>query len=382
MTDGNDLYIENILDQTIVCVTGYVDNESKKNHVLELLSSLKEEELNVCYLTHSPQYLSEISSLVDYVYYDSNNMIIDRTDFTNNADLFDEKSYDNGFMCHTEYQSFGVFKNNFIANHCPAVLILFKNLINFSRINNFTWVVLLDYDLVNPNVGFKKYIIEKLNFLVKNSKTCFTYIRPDNDFIFPCVTIFKLDELNLNDILFKENWDRSVRDWISCWKLGFSETIIQKFLQRSYANKLHIENIVDDSKKYWGVDDYISTTKFSFAHSDYQVIKITPAIVNDKYILILYLQNMSQYSLMIHELSIINSSTNKVIYTVTNKHCDPNTWHLYTLDTSLYNLHDTLILNYEIRYNSEKTKIGKEIYNLNYIDNIYNHLMSIKFNNS
>lgn len=371
-----------ILKDTIICVTGYINNDERKQHVLELLKKLKYENLKICYLTHSSYALNEISDIVDYVYFDKNNLLIKTSDYMDNLDLFDDSSYYYGVSTASIWQPFGEIKINFIAQHCPAVLSLLKDVINFSFINLFKWTILIDYDLTIPATGFRKFFEDKIKFLEQTNKKCLLYNRPTLDFIFPCIMFFQSEQLFSNDILMKHDWYKSTRNWIKHFKLGFSETITNKIFNDVYKNDIFYENISVDSKNYWGDDNYHNLTKFHFNVNQQDlnnIIKIFPyKKESGEFDFFIILINSIHKTLTIENLTIFNTNTKSIIFQLNNFEINGNCWYFNKLNQNLFN-NDVLKLECKFNYDVDNYNLI-EYYDLNFKDKIYKYITQLKFN--
>lgn len=368
-----------ILNNTIVCVTGYVNTDERKHHVLELLKKLKSENLKICYLTHSSYALNEIADNVDYVYFDTNNLLITTTDYLNNSDLFDDSSFNYGVSTATRWEDFGEIKMNFIAQHCPAVLSLLKDVVNFSFFNSFKWTVLIDYDLTTPSNGFRKFFEDKIKFLEEKNKKCLLYSRPSNDFMFPCIMFFQSETLYNSDILMKHDWYKSPRDWIKNFKLGFSESITNTIFDNIYGHDIIYKNISDDSKNYWNDENYHNLTKFAFNLNNdtlINIIKILPCKKeNGGFDFFIVLINTDHNQLIIEDLTILNTKTNSIIFHLHDFKINGCSWHFCPLNKNLFD-EDVLQLKYKFNYGNESRDLI-ENYNLKFAEKIHKYIMSL-----
>ena len=163
-------------DNYLVIVGSHVNSQFKKEWALELLTSLKNENIDVCLSTHSNEYLSELTELVDYLVYDYNNEFIYPSDLFKNADVFSPESMKYGYMNYYYNYEFGKISYNWPHTyHSKAVLILLKNGINVAHTNEYKWVIYIEYDMPIPIDGYKKFIENKIfNFTNDNSFSIYT----------------------------------------------------------------------------------------------------------------------------------------------------------------------------------------------------------------
>lgn len=360
------------MDDVLVCILGHINNELKKQNDLQLLLGLKKENLKTCYITHSPQSLNEISEVSDFVFYDKNNLFIKSTDYINNSDLFDETSFDYGYSNYYNFFSYGCMNLNRVAAHNPAVLISFKNAINISFFNSFKWVVIIHYDLEYPTLGFYNLIKEKLEVLKNNNKSCFIYKRNDHSYFWPDFVLLSTDKIINNELLMKTDWYTSARNWVKYFKLGVTETILEKIFDTSFNNEIIKELIENDCKKYWNVQDYKCLDKFSVGNYDFTyIIKILP-FKTDHYSFYIYIGNLTNETLTVKSLKI--KTNDKIIYYITNSEHGGCTWNINELDKNQFDLNETLCLEYEIMQGGRTENIIEQ-YDLKNTDKIYNYIV-------
>lgn len=370
-------------DEVLVVVAGHVTNEDKKNHVIRLCNDLKKDGYKTCYVTHTNYCLTDLSNNVDFVYYDKNNLLIDQNDYYDNANLFDDSYTSYGICQFYSYFSCGKLTVNGIAAHCPALTILLKNGIDIANSNNYKWIVFVEYDIITPIDGFRKYIQDKINLLNINNKKCILYPRDKDGFIYPGILIFSPSDILKHNIFLKEKWYKSTKDWISTWKMGFSETVTEHVLRSVFENQVLENSIEDDAKKYWNLDDYSKIHKYSvFDNSHRQIITLSPSKNQNDVFLHLFLLNLNNFDIDIVDLCVQNETQNITIFKINNRILQPSAWNFDTISKSLYNETDIINLQYILKFNDENNTLlyKKQTYNMKYIENIYKYMCKIEIN--
>jgi hypothetical protein len=361
----------------LVVVSGHVTDEEKKDYVVQLLDTLKKENLNLCYVTHASNYLEELSKRVDFLYYDKNNLLMSDADYLTHSNLLDATSYNYGVFYRWNNLPFGKVIMNTIVKHGPAVVILTKNAIDIANSNHFKWIVFIEYDIILPKNGFAQFIRDKLALLISNNKKCLLYQRPDAAFIYPGILIFTPEDILTHSMFLKTDWYSSAKNWISTWKLGFSETVIQNILTSVFKNDILEYNIAEDAKQYWGVDHYSKLHIYSQAHTQ-PVIRLIPHKQDENFLLNVFISNIDHNTLHISNLTVYNKSNNSIIYNITNKTMNAGEWWYFTLTSTLYDSTDIIELQYTSNINGMTTE--KLSYDMKYIDNIYNYICRFESN--
>lgn len=369
------------MDDVLVVVAGHVMREEQRDHVLMLLNHLKNENLNVCYVTHSPKYIEDLSEHVDFLHYDKNNLLIDNADYLHNIHMVDDSCTEYGVCTYSSRFSFGKFTSSVIPAHCPALMVLLKHAVDIANTNHFKWLVFLEYDIKTPTHGFVNFIQDKLKELTNQNKECILYPRPEDGFVYPGILMFNSSKLEHHPTFLKKPWYASTQEWIKYWKLGFSETITENILRHVFDENILEYSIAQDAKKYWNTENYATIHKYNSFLLGYQrMVTLAPSKVLDKFALHLYMINSSETNnLECIDLTVINQSTGDILYKINDKHMNPLEWYFDTVDETQYSMNDTITLEYTTKQYDAITG-NKETYDLRYIENIYKYVRKIEFN--
>jgi len=367
-------------NEILVVVAGHINNEQKKEHVLDLLSHLKAEGLKTCYVTHTPMFIEKISENTDFVFYDKNNLLIEYKDFVENCDVFDTTALEYGHNYFWADTGFGSTTTNYVTPHSGAVMVLLKNAIDIANSNHFKWIVFLEYDIVPPNCGFSEFIKEKIFLLNENNKKCLLYPRPEVGILYPGILIFQPNEINRHEIFLRTDWYSSPRKWLTTWKLGTSEEITDKILNYVFTGSTLEHNIQEDAKKYWNSDNYYTEIhRYASRHILFSNrVELIPYKHEDKFYLTLYIINDNDFPVTITNLKIVNTSRNSTIYQMDDKIINDKQWFIDFLHESLYNTNDVLYFEYTINLGKE-TYTHKITYDLNHIEKLYNYVSKFEF---
>lgn len=378
----------------LVLLCGHVDSEEKKNLVLETLDGFEKEGIDVCYSTHTPNYLDEISKKVKFTVFDSNNQFLTKHDYIENIDLLENlETY--GCNSRIQWQSFGVVKDDRCGPpHSRSALSLLKNGTIISQSNSYKWTIYIEYDLKPPIKGYKNYLENKISLLEKENLECLCYKRDDHlhaqesyvnlDFINGNLFIFKTDNIFSNSKFMKEDWYSSSRNWISNWKLGFFETIIENIISTSFDNsRILMQPITKDSLDFWG-DNISSNMQKHNSSESYFVnektlefglfLELYPSKRNDVYDLHLYIDYSGSEGLLISNIIVRNDQ--QILFKIDELYPNVEFWYIWTVE---YNDSKKVTLEYTLS-NKTYTKNYSLNYNLEYIEIMYNNLCRIEFN--
>jgi len=375
----------NILEKTLICVSGHIYDEKTRRQTIDIIKHLKEENLTVCYVTNSMQNLDEISAVSDYVLYDKCNTKMTSSSFINNSDVIDLNS-DAAKNFYVTFQDFGFGRATIatVASHSIGALKLFKNSIGFSFANNFEWTICITYDLKRPSQGFSQLFKEKLIFLQKKGKHCLLYQRDDGfNWAHMSLIFLKTKKIFLSEDLMNLDWYSSDRNWIKNFQTMPTEMAVEYILKKHCSDDFfYKENVSNDCKNYWGLDNCNKLDTFSYRRENEEYIaKLFPYKKGNFFCMSLFVKNLGKNELTIKTLKVVNKRTNEVIYQLNDKPFYFNYWFIEQIDPLLFCFSDCLILEYVYEY-KQKQLIKKvvENYDLNFIESIHAQLQSVVIN--
>lgn len=370
----------------LVLLCGHVDSEKKKNLVLETLEGLKKEGIDVCYCTHTSNYLDEISNKVKFTIFDSNNHFVSKSDYIENVDLLvDLEKYP--ASVNIKYESFGtIYDFRPLSPHSRSALSLLKNGTIVSQSNLYEWSVYLEYDIPTPKYGYKKLIESKISILENKNMDCFYYKNDSNgyQFLWGGLFIFRTKHLHNNHKFIGHDWYGSSRNWILNWQLGFFESICQNIFEYSFSSgKILAESIINDSLEQWSQVDYHSIQKHHFDES-YQIIEkilekglilgLYPSKSGNQYSINLYINYIMPEQLLISNIAVKNE--NEVLFQIDELYPTPGYWYLWPIE---YNNCKKVVLEYTISSGIYTENLSLT-HNLEYTEIMYNNLCRIEFN--
>lgn len=374
----------------LVVFCSHVDSEQKKETVINSLKELKNEGVDVCFSTHSPQYLDEISEYVKYTIYDNNNQFILKNDYLLNSDLIDSDYFKYGVSSYKRYESFGVVTElNPGSPHSKSALSLLKNGISVSYLNNYKWTIYLEYDIKKPIIGYKNYFDDKIKSLTNNNKKCFYYNNSNNfQFLWGGLFIFDTNRVFNNNLLMNVDWYSNSRNWINTFKLGFFESVVEDILKNSFFEE-EITNrlIADDSLDIWGITKYIDLQKYhyeeTFYDGEYDLkrffnINMYPSVNGEKTLLVLFAHNLNGNT-TVNVQDLIIKSLNQTLLIKNNLTIPINGWYYETIDVTNFNQNDIVKLTCTYGNDTHFLEVSEEI-KIKHIKNIYDKLLRIDFN--
>jgi hypothetical protein len=371
----------------LVILCSHVDSEKKKNKVIETLKHLKNEGIDVCFSSHSTDYLEEISFYSKFTIFDSNNEFITKNSYLQNGDLLDEDFAKYGLSFDVQSHSFGkVIDHKTGSPHSKSALSLLKNGISVSESNLYEWTIYLEYDIPIPLNGFRIFFEERLRLLLNNNKNCFYYLNdtPNFKFLWGGFFMFRTKQISENIKLMKTDWFSNSRNWVSIWKLGFFESIVEFVLNESFGGSIINKKITDDSKLEWGTDSYLDLSKFKFEETFFkeensldQRFKggVYPSVIDDQYKIHLYVYNRTgDGEILIKKLTI--KGDDKTIFEINDFSLPPFCWNLWEIDFNDYN---NISLDYVLT-DSNYSKQNSEFFNTQNLKKITERLARIEFN--
>jgi hypothetical protein len=373
-------------NKPLLIICAHVDSESKKNFLIQNLKELKNENIDVCLSTHSTMFLDELSNFVKYVIYDANNYLITKQDYIDNSDLLDSSKLSCidvfGLGYSITHDSFSVIDNIPGSPHSRSALSLFKNGLILAKLNSYKWVVYLEYDIQKPKFGFKKFIEEKIESLIKLNKKCFYYLHDFKRFLWGGLFICDTETICENEKLFKTNWD-SKRDWISCWKLGFFESIIEFAFEETYTSEqIERKIITEDCYNIWDINSYHDLNNFIFSQP-FSTEKIKKKLnltigiypyFDDGYRLFFHVFNSNDFTINVN--NIIIKKDDIVFLDIPHLPININSWFIQNIP--IIDLNGTIDFTYEVSIDEQITSFSEK-FDLKNIKNVYNNLSRIEF---
>jgi hypothetical protein len=366
--------------KTLVAITGHIENETHYTKTLNLIQSLKSEGYTVLYSTHSAKMLDDISNPCDFVIYDSNNLLTNYDEFISNSEHVRQvknlryKSQ----MFLNEHLANKHFRISFAAKHNPAYLILFKRAVQFSLINNFEWVFILNYDVEIPAMGFSSYIGDTITELENSNLKCMIYYPTEHTFMYPDLVLFSPTVIKDVGPFLNVNWESSVSEIIKLWGATVSENIIHNVLYNWFGDTILYKSIETDSIKYWNYPSYHNIAKGFAEMSTLRLVSaLFPKKKEDGYDLIFLVKNYHNSTCKIHSIDLENQTTGISVNLINSKDFVSTEWYSNTIDSHFFSNTDTLLLRYKIEYLDGKVDESTQIYDLNYIDDLYDCVLSV-----
>jgi len=375
----------------LIILCSHIDNVEKKNTVLESLQYFKENNIDVCFSTHSGEFLTEISEQVKFITYDSNNEFLSFQDYVDNA-KFIENKYKYGYPNGTSYHDFGYTSISMPGSpHSKSALSLLRNGIIVSQHNKYKWTVYLEYDITQPINGFKQYVENIINELESKNKKCFYYnnIFDGFSFLWGGLFIFNTESVFSYKKLINGNWFLSKKDWIKEWYLGFFESVVEYcFVNIFKENEIHSEIIQEKVSDVWGVDNVSEISLYKYESNYYQKnkylrkifeIHLYPEInkFGDKK-LHLYYYNRGEQKIKLNEILVY--SKNSLHLNIKNIEILPHHWFRHPINIDNLSVNDTVTLIWDGETNGEKLSTKEEI-RIGDIEKIEDNIIKIVFNN-
>jgi len=375
----------------LVIFCSHVDSEQKKEVVIETLKELRDEFIDVCFSTHSLQYLDEISQHVKFTIYDSNNEYVLKNDYLSNTDLIGEDFFNFGISSYNKGESFGnVLDFNPGSPHSKSALILLKNGLVISKSNHYKWTIYLEYDIPSPEFGYKKFFEDRISLLKDSNKKCYYYNNDWNDdqfrFLWGGFFIFDTNAVFGNKLMTETDWFSNRRSWIKTFKIGWFESVVEYILNSSFTTEEIINKpITEDCYKEWGISNYSELSRFKYEQTYYKnkndsrkffTVNLYPAKKEDRYVIVLFSYNSHpDYQINVKNLMIKNSESD--ILLVENLSVSNRGWYFQIVELEK-NITGILELSCYIDNGLETITYNEEL-NLDHIENIHNKLRRIEF---
>jgi len=373
----------------LVIFSAHVDNENKKNEVIETLKHLRKSNIDVCLTTHSNLYLSELSQYVKYVIYDENNEFLTLQDYIDNCS-YTQDTFRYGISERKTFHDFGkVSTRAAVSPHSKSALLLIRNGLILSELNGYKWTIYLEYDIKIPNLGFKHFFDYHINRLVESGKKCFYYENGLESFasMWTGPFIFETSPVFNHEKFMKRDWYSSTKNWIKEWSLGFFESIIDHILNESF-NKEEIitETIQEKYKSFWDVDTFYEIGRFShkgdlsngrnYLKNSFSINLYPNLNKEGNKKLFLYYYNSGDKKVNLNKFLVHRG--NVLCIDKKNISVYPYNWSLIPVEVDKNLNDDVVILSWEVSIenesysNSESIKIGD-------LESVYKNIMSIDF---
>lgn len=277
----------------LLVLASYIDNDSKRDIVVDTLKCLKEENVDVCLVMHSNKYTDDIIPYVKYMYYDNDNEYITLESFSEYHELLNDENCSKGKNKLDRPVANWLAGNNWYVldyskpEYTKSALSLIRNgnLIAYSQ--NYEWTIYLEWDIPVPIGGYKKLIEEKILLLKSENKKCFYYEfdKYEIKLKWPGIIIFDSKELYNSDII-NNNWHTSTYNWIKYWGNTSFEYCVNHLIDNTFGNNVIVRSISDECETLWGITNYIDLSRSYNLHNrdtSNFILKICPKKIDDIY---------------------------------------------------------------------------------------------------
>lgn len=254
-----------------VILSAHQNTDEKKDYILTTLEYFKKMNVDVCFTTHSPLFLDEISKLCKWTVYDSVNEFMYPNDWLKNVDVLDtniDRGKTNMWKTYTGFEIVTHFASDF-SPHLRSCFVLFANALKMVHDYGYKWFVYLEYDVAQPKDGYCSWIEKKLELLKLSDSNTFFYKRDDSDGSWP-VGFFFISQVEIfieHEYFKNTSWKYSKRDWIKNFQRCIFETSVERLLTTSKLEiKSQTEYLSNESFDLWGCKDYSSNlvNKFNY----------------------------------------------------------------------------------------------------------------------
>jgi hypothetical protein len=207
------------------------DGPEKLSNVLDLLTDLRNEGIDVCFSTRSSYGLDKISDLCKYVSYDKNNGIFDQYDLINSLHLIDRNKIAGQWL---EWFSpiDGIKLESFVPSdpsQC-ARLKLIKNGVSVSWNEGYKWTCYLEYNYSKPKANLRDLILTRISSMRSLDKKSFLLLKGNEPSTVTGRFMIFETSLLYNNPVFKADWQSSPVRWVSVYGNMFFEQILGSFL--------------------------------------------------------------------------------------------------------------------------------------------------------
>jgi hypothetical protein len=370
-----------------VILSAHQNTEEKKDYILNTLEYFNKLDVDVCFTTHSPLFLDEISQKCKFTIYDSVNEFMYSNDWIDNVDVLDVNVDRGKTNLWRNYSGFNIvthFASDF-SPHLRSCFTLFTNAVKMVNDYGYKWFVYLEYDVESPKGGYCNWIEKKLDLLKSSDSNIFLYKRDDSDGSWP-VGFFFISQPKIftdHEYFINTSWKYSKREWIKNFQRCIFETAVEKLLTTSKLEvRSQSEYLSKESFDLWGCVGYDTNqvNKFNysqvFTRSDlYFYCTLLPYMSEDNKLFIFW-ENSSSQNIEINYIKLTTESgkiLRQNMYFIQN----PGLWFMDEVDiTGLENT--KIILDVEYKF-AESVKEYKEIFDMNYFNQIHDLLKRIVF---
>ncbi len=206
--------------------TGHQNNDAKVEHLKNLLSRIKKDGVDVCYCTHTPYRIDEISDLVKFVYYDSDNKFPTEQELVDSLSDIDENKITGTYHF---FRTLGgrQYKKFFWESHNRSALSNFKNGVSIACQLGYEWITFFDYDIMIPPKNLSEYLEDSIELLESQGLNGLFYMcdGPRTGYIWPMLYVCR-PQIFSEHPDFSNPWQRSSKDYyINFGNICFEEII-------------------------------------------------------------------------------------------------------------------------------------------------------------
>ena len=360
----------------LITTYSYINSDEDWKCTSKLLNHLVDNNMDVAVLTHSDKFLTELSKLCKYVYYNKNNTLVKFKDCLSNINSLNADN-----MCSYGYSwiwqsfEFGSFYKNFLETpHTPACLKLLKMGINVAKENNYKWIVIIHDDCEIPKLGFKNFIEEKIIELEQKNKDWF-YIYNHISLVSYPVTIINVNCIYNIPELFETKWDMDKSSFIKNFGFGFYENILDLLCKKYCKNGYISEQLDLTLEKYYINNQIIDVKTSTLEFERYIFVHIVPYKKNEKFYLTYF--SFSKFNKKIDLKNIRVFKNEHIILKKDYVDLHPFTWELFSFESINFSNKDLIKLSYSVLYN-DKEYFYEESFIYENVEQIYNKLLKIE----
>ena len=198
------------MDNKILFIcTGHQSTDKKVEHVKTLLSQLKAQGADICFTTHIPNGLEEITPLCDYLVYDKDDYFPDENQLLK---ALPDIPNDRLNASYYAFYNFGKFELrwNWVRSHSKPAVANFKNGLTIAKERGYEWIVYLEYDTVLPGGNIVEYFYGRMEEFKNNGTDGHFYLWPNNGAptVWPIFFLCKTDIFTSDDTFYTD-WQKS-----------------------------------------------------------------------------------------------------------------------------------------------------------------------------
>jgi hypothetical protein len=253
---------------TLLICTGHQDNEKKVEYALQHLKKIKSDGCDICFVTHVPNGLSEISEICDYVIYDKNNSYCSESTVIENLYNVPIESLNN--VIQTSY-----FINNtklissFHSNHTKALLISIKNGMKLAKQKGYDWICTMEYDSMITKINLHDYLVSKTFTLDKLGKLAYVYHTEDfrgGFLLYPHMLLYNISLLEKTDF-FNIPWENNDLEYSKLFGNRCAEQLLREIIQ-PFQEQCVIRSAWEINSDFrYNLEDLLTNNKFHLEDS-------------------------------------------------------------------------------------------------------------------